>query len=270
MRPGYELSLLGAAVFAAGGVADLVWHILFGIESRVDALFSPTHLILAVGGVLMAGGPLRSAFRRADRAAVMPWPAVVSMTVVLCVFTFFMQIASPVAHTLAAGRRSGAIYDFTSEALGVTSVAVTSAMVVALALIAARRFVLPRGALTLMLAVNTVALSFLGSMVVGLDGGLRLVPGALVAGLLADVLFGWLRSGPLAGRAAGLRVWAAGVPMPYFLLYFLTLQVTTGIAWSIHLWLGSVALAGIVGWLLTYVVAAPLGPASEVTAPAWR
>src|SRR5882757_7159669 len=64
--PGYELSLLGVAIFLVGGAADMAWHLVFGIEANVDALFSPTHLVLAVGGVLMASGPFRSAWRRAD------------------------------------------------------------------------------------------------------------------------------------------------------------------------------------------------------------
>src|SRR5262245_33483973 len=51
-RPGWRLPLgygLGAAgvlVFAVGGVADLAWHQVFGIEAGVDALVSPSHLVL--------------------------------------------------------------------------------------------------------------------------------------------------------------------------------------------------------------------------------
>src|SRR5438128_1253234 len=38
---GYELSLLGAAIFTLGGVLDMLWHIVFGIEVSVEALLSP-------------------------------------------------------------------------------------------------------------------------------------------------------------------------------------------------------------------------------------
>jgi hypothetical protein len=38
--------------------------------------------------------------------------------------------------------------------------------------------------------------------------------------------------------------------------------VTQGIAWSIHLWLGAIALAGATGLLLTF----PLAPASTAGA----
>src|SRR5262249_54733530 len=48
---GYWLSLLGAFIFAFGGVFDLVWHTLFGFEVNLETLLSPSHLVLATGGV---------------------------------------------------------------------------------------------------------------------------------------------------------------------------------------------------------------------------
>src|SRR5258708_429028 len=43
---GYQLSAIGAFVFIAAGLGDMLWHIAFGIEANVDALLSPTHLLL--------------------------------------------------------------------------------------------------------------------------------------------------------------------------------------------------------------------------------
>jgi hypothetical protein len=51
---GYGWGLVGVAVFAVGGLLDMVWHTIFGIEAGIDALVSPTHLLLLTGGV--AGG----------------------------------------------------------------------------------------------------------------------------------------------------------------------------------------------------------------------
>ncbi len=73
--PGYGLSLVGAAIFFAGGFADLIWHTLFGIEKQIEALLSPTHLVLAIGGTLIGAGPFRAAWlapvrgRRVDQPA---------------------------------------------------------------------------------------------------------------------------------------------------------------------------------------------------------
>lgn len=44
---GYMPALLGVGIFAIGGVFDLVWHTLFGVEANIQALLSPSHLLLA-------------------------------------------------------------------------------------------------------------------------------------------------------------------------------------------------------------------------------
>lgn len=67
------LTLLGVALFMTGGLADMVWHEIFGIEVDLEALLSPTHLLLMVGGLLMLSGPIRwglSQQREADRKSV--------------------------------------------------------------------------------------------------------------------------------------------------------------------------------------------------------
>jgi Tol biopolymer transport system component len=110
MPPGYNLSLLGAFIFALGGVSDMLWHILFGVEVSVEALLSPTHLLLAFGGILMISGPLRSAWLRFPGHSVPGWatllPAVLSLTFILSQFAFFTQYAHPLVDTYAS--RDGA------------------------------------------------------------------------------------------------------------------------------------------------------------------
>jgi hypothetical protein len=80
-----------------------------------------------------------------------------------------------------------------------------------------------------------------------------------------------LRGSRLRNTPLGLRLFAFGVPVAVYLVYFLSLLATTGIWWSVHLWLGSVALAGITGWLLSYVALPPAVP-GDGPAPrsAWR
>jgi hypothetical protein len=53
---------VGAGIFAASGVGDLLWHLLFGIEVRTEALLSPTHggLTMGVGLLLVALGSHRN------------------------------------------------------------------------------------------------------------------------------------------------------------------------------------------------------------------
>ncbi len=56
----YLLSFAGVLLFGLGGVFDFIWHALFGVEATIDALVSPSHLLLFFSGLLFMSGPLRS------------------------------------------------------------------------------------------------------------------------------------------------------------------------------------------------------------------
>ncbi len=249
---GYGLSLLGVLVFSVGGVGDMIWHMLFGVENDLEALLSPTHLVLALGWVLIVGGPLRAAWQRADDDDVQGWmglPKVFGLTYVLSVLTFFTIYANPFVHTLAASTWPGS--GEVSQSLGVSAFLIQPALLMGIVLFGLRRWRLPFGTLTLMLLINTALLSLLHDQYV-------LIPSAAFAGLLADGLLWLLR--PSADRLTALRLFAFAVPAILYALYFLTLLLTTGIAWSTHLWAGAIVLAGVVGLLLSYLVAPPAAP----------
>ena len=95
---GYRLTGIGLFIFAAGGVGDIVWHQLFGVERGVEALFSPTHILLGIGIGLIVTGPLRAAWHRQDDEG--SWralgPAIASLGVTLAAMTFFMMFFFPV------------------------------------------------------------------------------------------------------------------------------------------------------------------------------
>jgi hypothetical protein len=59
-------------------------------------------------------------------------------------------------------------------------------------------------------------------------------------------------------RPGAFRMFAFVAPIVYYGLYFLVLFFTKGIGWSIHLWMGSTVLAGIIGLLLSYLLLPPL------------
>lgn len=56
LRPpvGYRAAVIGVPLFLAGGVGDSIWHTIFGIEQDVDALLSPTHLVLGLGAAAIS------------------------------------------------------------------------------------------------------------------------------------------------------------------------------------------------------------------------
>jgi hypothetical protein len=264
---GYGLSLLGVVIFATGGLADAVWHVLFGIEADVEALLSPTHLLLGLGAVLMVTGPLRSSWQQSDPAP--RWsarlPGVLSLALFLSLLTFFTQYAHPIARPWAASGNqpttrwfsvqlpdplfaaSGIGSGFVAQALGVTSVLLQAGLMMGVILVSARRWQwsLPHGSLTIIFTVNASLLGFMRDEKI-------LLPAATLAGIVGDLLFQRLRPSP--ARPLALRVFAFGVPTTFYLLHFLTLRVTKGVWWSVHLWSGTIVLAGTVGWLLSYMV----------------
>jgi hypothetical protein len=251
---GYGWSLLGVLLWIPGGVGDLIWHTLFGIEKDVAALYSPTHLILALGLALAVSGPWRAAWGRPDSHETRGWrglgPMVVSVAYTLSLLTFFIQIAHPLANLWGT-----AVTGPATEEQGVISILLDSALLMGTLLLVLRRWALPRGALTLIVALNAILMGVL------FDQGaypLVLVVARIAAGAVADGLFQVIR--PSAARPAAWRLFAFSVPVVVYAFYFGAAQLTGGITWIVHLWVGSIVLAGVVGLLVSYLILPPAVP----------
>jgi hypothetical protein len=108
----YRMSFIGAVLFVIGGVLDLAWHEVFGFEVEVDALLSPTHLLLATSGLLMIGGPIRSATARLAEApaGARSWrlagPFVIPLAMASAVLIAFSQYANPIVDVWSAALES--------------------------------------------------------------------------------------------------------------------------------------------------------------------
>jgi hypothetical protein len=247
---GYRLSLVGLALMAVGGVGDGIWHTLFGIERSIEGTLSPTHVTLMVAVALILSGPLRTAWERVEPDAAglwsRRWPLVIALTLLLTLLTLVTVYANPIAEPWADTRN----YGDTGATLGIAGVLVQTALMMGLVLLAVRRWVLPPGTLAVMFGVDAVAMS-------ALQDQWRLIPAALLAGLVADVLLHRLRPGP--ARLLSWRLFSFAVPVVYYLGYFLTLWLTSGITWTIHLWGGAIVISGIVGLLIGLLLVPPAG-----------
>jgi hypothetical protein len=254
---GYQLSLLGVAMFAIGGVGDLIWHTLFGFEVGVEPLLSPTHLLLAFSAILIMSGPLRAAMRRDLPVETQSWasllPAILSMTAIFSVFTFFTSFVNPFVQTWTLQ----ATFDSGKE-LGAASILLLAGIQMGLVLVALRSFKLPVGTLTFVFTINVALMGVF-------KDNYPLILVATVAGLAADFLL-WRLQSSLA-RPDALRLFAFRVPVIFSLCYFIPIILSTGITWKIHLWLGSCVIAGIVGLGLSYIMVAPLKPGEKQEEP---
>jgi hypothetical protein len=264
MPPGYELSLLGVLIFMAGGVGDMLWHELFGIEANVEALLSPTHLALALGGTLIMSGPLRAAWRRSSgqNGDLRGWaellPMLLSLTFVVSLWSFMTQFAHPLVDPWAAKgvRPRTQQFPMLRQSFGVVSILFQSGVLMGPVLLLISRRRLPLGSLTLVFALNAILMSFMHDQY-------RFIPAAALAGIAADLLLRWLR--PSAVRSQALRWFAFAVPAIYYALYFVAIIMTQGLDWSVHLWTGSIVLTGLVGLLLSYLIIPPAHAPPQVS-----
>lgn len=251
LAAGYELSLLGVALFLVGGVGDMLWHLLFGLENDLEALLSPTHLLLAVGGALIVTGPLRAAWLRgatqSSRALV---PALLAAALLLSLFSFFTAYANPLSEAvLARGARPAVSPEANaSQALGLAGILLQSGLMMGVLLLLVRRWALPFGSLTLISLVSV----FLG---VSVHEDFVLLPFAVLSGLVMDLLV-WLLN-PSSRQPGAFRLFAFLAPVMFYIFYFATLAFYASIWWTVHVWTGAIVLAGIVGWLLSYAYLPP-------------
>jgi hypothetical protein len=244
---GYGAAVAGVFMFGFGGAFDMVWHTLFGIELGTDALLSPSHLALGVGIALIVSGPLLAAWRRgASGGLVAQLPAVLSLTALLCTFTFFSLFAGPYSGLLGSGSRPSSA-TLVRTVLGMY---LFSGLVVGHALVALRRGTLPVGALTVLLGVNAVAMILMqGHAPLEIQLVFSLV--AISAGVIGDVLLWRLR--PSDARRVQLHAFAFALPVVYFSLYLGVIVATVGSSWSVHALTGMVMLSGVIGLLLSFV-----------------
>ena len=254
---GYRLTGVGLFIFAAGGVGDMVWHILFGIEGGVEALFSPTHIMLGLGIGLTVTGPLRAGWNRKD--ALENWrelgPAVASLATFLATLTFFMMFFFPVTVLLGTpGTGSGYFRDDVGKVAGLVGATITAAALTGPLILTLCRWRLPLG------AVSTVlCLSILGATILDYERSLMiwLAIGMAVPALALDYL-AW-RARP-SSNPNSVRWLAPAIPLLLYGGYYAVLMPTVGSTWSVHMWTSTIVIPTMVCWLLSFLLLPPRNP----------
>lgn len=264
---GYGLAALGALIFALGGLGDMLWHIAFGIEADLEALLSPTHLILASGLSLLLAAPARASFQRAaGQRIARSWsaqlPMLLSLTLVFGLFSFFTQYIHPISSGMAlapfapasrivasaAGRPLE--MPFLVQAPIIAGVLVQSALLIGFLIVARRRADLPFGTVTLLLGLTSALMLFMRAKYDVDIRGAALIA-TLLAGVVSDAVLVALRGKFSASDE--LRVIGVVVPFITYALYFGALGASGGMWWSVHLWTGVIFLASVSGGLLALV-----------------
>lgn len=240
----YLLSFVGVLLFGLGGVFDFIWHALFGVETSIDALVSPSHLLLFFSALLFMTGPLRSylAGDRTQRGWLHLFPPIVSALLVLTTGTLITLFANVWTQLDRYVAMAGAESLPAAEAITVAGVLLPVVLMTATLLYLRQRAVLPFGAVTFVVFANALIMLYIrwqwtSEHVVALLA-------ALIAGLAGD----WLLTRPDGGSPlVMLRRFAFLLPFLMVFSLFVILQLSATIWWNTHMWLGVSLLAGGLG-----------------------
>jgi hypothetical protein len=274
---GYGLGLFGIPLFALAGVGDMIWHTTLGIETSLDILFSPTHILLAGSMVLIVTCPLRSAWSDPS-TGVAPslrrlLPAVLSLAFATTLVLLFVQYANAlvwgpggVVNALSDEFDGGRGFDGPDPVRLVSSVIVTNVVLMVPLLLLARRWRAPAGTATILF----VAAGALAGAVTGFQWPqMLLVP--VLSGVIVDLLASWLRPGP-TGRRPALLAFAGLASLATWALYLGVASIAVGRLPAVpEYWTGLPVVAAVHGVLLGLLAApypSPAQPGSpEVVEP---
>lgn len=262
---GYGRGLAGIAVFAAGGLGDMLWHLAFGIEAGVDALVSPTHLVLLVGGALLLSSPLRATLRRNSalpRRFAEAWPAMVSLGTVTALAGFFLSYLSvftqPTATLPLTTIPEGAPGHLEAElpaTVGLAGYLVGTALIAVPLLLVRRQGPLSTGTVAVVVGFVAIPAAALSEMRWATPA-----VAAVVASLLLEMA---LRSWPSASTVA----LGVAVPAVVWSGQLVGLALDGQLGWGVEMWAGVVVLSMLTGFLLAALTRPVGGQATRLAAP---
>ena len=235
---GHRTALIGVAIFGVGGLGDAIWHTIFGVETSLDALLSPTDILLFVGLLLIVTAPLSAAWLDTDPAKDMSFvgflPGIVSLSFAVLLVAGFFQYA----WVLGADWLPRELYDpITGRgegdvARGIAGILVTTLILFAPIHMVLRRWRLPFGAVTTVFVVVNLITAIAFDM-----DRVGIVP-ALIAGVITDILI---------ATDVDLRVMAFAAPVVLWSTYFLLVgRIDQGIQWPPEVWSGGIFFAGLI------------------------
>lgn len=236
---GYGPTVFGLGLFGLGGVGDGIWHSIFGIEAGIEALLSPTHFMLFVGGLLGLSTVIRTSRARnpgSDLAAADRAPLILSLLLVTAALAFFAVYMWIPAQIWAMGipyeEAQGAVGFVVAGALVATGVMLSPVLIVL------RWWVLPPGVFMVVWPIVSAAIAVAFTM----DLATSLAFG-LVGGLAGELMRAALSPSPLR-RGASLIVSSLPV-VAAWIACLVAFEITDEIVWPPEIWSGLVVLSGL-------------------------
>lgn len=262
LPPGYAPIIPALCLFAIGGIGDMIWHTVFGVETSLDALLSPTHLLMLVSMQIAAAAPLRAAWRRQGDS---PTLAAIAVPVLALAFNitsvaFFFLYANGFNNWWMTWEYSPYTYEVEAS-LGVLSTICSTVIMLAAVMLLARRWDLPFGAATVLFSVP-------GMFLAGLDAfefwWQALAP--IAGGITADLV---MRSGiggdSEAQSGKRRRMWWCGglTPLVMWSMSTLMIHLWWTVRWPPELWVGAIVMSSLTGLALAILTFPPAIPDAE-------
>jgi hypothetical protein len=253
---GYGTGVVGAILFAIGGVGDMIWHIVFGIEVGIEALYSPSHLFLFAGGTLIVLSPFKRAWHERGpgpgESGVEPGfrqllPALLSLAFAASFTAFFAMNFWAFGHDYASQHYNAwrltvsfdrSMQDYlygTSRVMGILNILVTNAILFIPVLWLLKRWQPPPGSFTLLWTVPLVFMTILS----GWSDAYMIVVGT-GAGIAADLIWRFMPARLAYAKPYGLL---AALSAVMWSGYFWAIDQNGYLAWEPEFWGGAIVLA---------------------------
>jgi hypothetical protein len=258
---GYGLGAVGTLMFLGGGVGDMLWHEIFGIETGLKAGLSPSHLTIAAGGALLLTSQLRSWWASGEDA----WRSVTGMlsAALGTMMAIVVIVGLTGIYTTAPTRALQPVPDTpvatSPEAQAVLGYFLATVLLLIPFLLIHRRSTAPgaataiTGVVGLFIMVQHEFPMPITAAIIGMIAGAAIVDALLwrldvVRGPRAPLRL------PIAGAAFAAGIWTG---------HLTGLQLAAGVHWPPELWAGTVVLSAVLGALLGVLAAGTPVPAPQ-------
>ncbi|MFI5890246.1 hypothetical protein ACIA5D_09000 [Actinoplanes sp. NPDC051513] len=232
-----RVPILGMAFLLVGGGIDTLWHNVFGIEQGLEIFVSPSHEFIILGMVLVAAGP--ALMTTAPRLSIADGTLVTISALLTVLPLHIYSLHANVLGTIYFGDGENPVRIYSEDAQIFHGYVFTTALLLVPIILIGRRWPLPPGVPTVLVAVPALAMHlmfltdepwWMSVTIAASAAGAELVIRVVAPLVPAPSSMAWL----LLGLIAPPLVWGT---------LFVVADVEVGVGWNVH----------VVSGLLTYV-----------------
>jgi hypothetical protein len=255
---GYGVSIIGLCILGVAGPADLIWHSVYGFEINVEAIVSPPHLALFLGGLLVSSTGIRSMWAKRDIAPSMRGylPALLSGILFIAMVNFITMYLSAWMTNVAPTKafvNDLKRFPYYTVGQSLASIVISTIVLLGPTLLILRRWRVPDWTFT----ITYVAFGLLMNIMTQYRDAWTLIALGLT-GLAVDLMqraFAPARDRRLT--LGGIRLVGSLAAVVLWFSYFILLALEKGIGWKPTTWIGVCVIGVGAGFGTAFLVAPP-------------